>query len=350
MEESRYAYATATELTAAMGSGEVSAEELTLAAIERIEHFGEAINAICVPDFDRALTSARDADIARAAGQSMPLLGVPITVKESFNVGGLPTTWGIPSFKDFVATEDAVAVARLRAAGAVILGKTNVSFALGDLQTYNAIYGTTNNPWDLTRTPGGSSGGSAAALAAGFGALSIGSDIAGSLRVPAHFSGVYAHKSSFGLLPSRGHTPPPSPPLPFERDLTMIGPMARSAADLRIMLELLAVPDEKTIGTAHRLAMRPARHDDLASHRVLVLDTHPLIPSGSDVRTAIDRLATQLSAAGVRVERHRAICCPIRLKQPGSTCVCCSRQSRPRTLRRSMNWHRPAHRRSTLST
>jgi amidase len=299
-----YSYSTATELSAAMDAGEVSAVDLTRAAIERIEQHDARINAVSVRDFDRALAAAREADVIRARGESRPLLGVPITIKDSFNVAGLPTTWGIPPFKDFITTEDALAVARVKAAGAVILGKTNVPFALGDLQTYNAIYGTTNNPWDLTRTPGGSSGGSAAALAAGYGALSIGSDIAGSLRIPAHFSGVYAHKPSFGLLPSRGHTAPPAAPLAYERDLTVIGPMARSAGDLSLVLDLLARPDETGIGIAHRLALRPARHDAVAEYRVLVIDTHPLIPTSAEIRSAIDRLASALTAAGARVERR----------------------------------------------
>jgi amidase len=302
-----YGHSTVSELAEAMRTKEVSSVELTRATIARIEKADGEINAVVVRDFDRAMEAASDADSSRGRGQSGSLLGIPITVKESFNVAGLPTTWGIPSFRDFVATEDAVAVARLKAAGAVLLGKTNVPFALGDLQTYNDIYGTTNNPWDLSRTPGGSSGGSAAALAAGFGAASIGSDIAGSLRVPAHFSGVYAHKPTFGLLPSRGHTAPPAPPLAFERDLTVIGPMARSAADLSLLLDLLAEPDETSIGIAHRLALPPARHDDLASYRVLVLDTHPLIPSSSEVRASIDRLAAQLSASGASVVRESAL-------------------------------------------
>lgn len=302
-----FTYRSASELIAAMEAREVSSVELTQDAISRIERYDGVLNAVCVPDFDRALTAAREADTARTRGETRPLLGVPITVKESFNIAGLPTTWGIPPFKDFIAAEDAVAVARVKAAGAVILGKTNVPLALGDLQTYNAIYGTTRNPWNPDRTPGGSSGGSAAALAAGYGPLSLGSDIAGSLRVPAGFCGVYAHKPTLGLLPPRGQSAPPAPPVAAERDLSVIGPMARSAADLSVLLDLLAEPDETTLGVAHTLALRPARHDDLASYRVLVLDTHPLIPSASSVRTAIDDLAGKLSAAGVKVERHSAL-------------------------------------------
>lgn len=175
---------------------------------------------------------------------------------------------------------------------------------MGDLQSYNSIYGTTNNPWDLSRTPGGSSGGSAVALAAGYGALSIGSDIAGSLRVPAHCCGVYAHKPTFGLLPSRGHTPPPAPPLPYDRDLTVIGPMARSAADLTLMLDLLAEPDDATLGIVYRLALPAARHESLGEYRVLVIDTHPSIPTSSSVRTAINELADGIALSGVKVARQ----------------------------------------------
>lgn len=297
----------ATELVAELRAGRTTAVELTEAAIARIERLDPVLNAVPVRDFDRALTAARAADAARARGDDRPLLGIPVTVKESFNVAGLPTTWGLPPFKDFVAAEDALAVARLRSAGAVILGKTSVPVALGDLQTSNPLHGTTNNPWDLTRTPGGSSGGSAAALAAGFGALSIGSDIAGSLRVPAAFTGVYAHKPSYDLLPSRGHIAPPAAPLTYRRDLTVIGPMARSAEDLMLLLDLLAEPDETGLGLAHRLDLRPPRHDSLTDYRVLVLDTHPLIPTASDVRTAIDHAAIDLAAAGVKVDRQSAL-------------------------------------------
>ncbi len=142
------------------------------------------------------------------------MLGIPMTIKEAFNVTGLPTSWGFPQFKGFVPKEDAIVVSRVKEAGAIILGKTNLPTGLADFQSYNDVYGQTNNPSDLGRSPGGSSGGSAAALAAGFGPLSFGSDIGGSLRVPAHFRGVYAHKPSFGLVPFRGYGPPTSPPLP----------------------------------------------------------------------------------------------------------------------------------------
>ena len=171
-----------------------------------------------------------------------------MTVKESYNVAGLPTTWGFPPQKDFVPPEDALSISRVKDAGGVILGKTNVPLGLADWQSYNEIYGTTNNPYDLGRTPGGSSGGSSAALAAGYGPLSLGSDIGGSLRVPAFHCGVYAHKPTFSLVPTRGHTPPPFPPLPVDRDLAVIGPMARGAADLSLLLDVMAGPDPLEAG------------------------------------------------------------------------------------------------------
>jgi amidase len=206
-----------------------------------------------------------------------------------------------------VAQEDALAIARVRRAGGVILGKTNVPVGLGDWQSYNEIYGVTSNPFDLSRTPGGSSGGSSAALAAGYGALSLGSDIGGSLRAPAHYCGVYAHKPTFALAPSRGHVPPPAPPLPFDRDLSVIGPMARSAADLALLLDVMAGPDELEAGVAYRLVLPPPRHATIADFRILVLDTHPLIATAACVRDAIARLAASLAKAGAHVARESSL-------------------------------------------
>ncbi|MFJ9307495.1 amidase [Streptomyces cyaneofuscatus] len=304
-------FETAENLVRALRAGDVTSEELTDAAITRIERDDPAINAICVPDFDRARAAARDADRARARGEGRgagqggdrPLLGIPVTVKESYNVAGLPTTWGIPLHRDYVPAEDAVQVSRLKAAGAVVLGKTNVPLGLQDVQSFNEIYGTTNNPWDHGRTAGGSSGGSAAALASGFGALSIGSDLAGSLRTPAHFCGIYAHKPTLGLAPSRGMVPPETPALPVDLDLAVVGPMARTARDLTLLLDVMAGPDPLTSGVAHSVTLPPARHERLCDFRVLVLDEHPLLPTGAAVRAGVGRVADALVGGGVRVER-----------------------------------------------
>ncbi|MEU6669241.1 amidase [Streptomyces sp. NPDC046727] len=295
---------TAEELAAALRAGEVTSAELTDEAIARIERDDKAINAICVPDFDRARAAARGADQARARGEDRPLLGIPVTVKESYNVAGMATTWGMPEHRDYLPAEDAVQVSRLKAAGAVVLGKTNVPVGLQDIQSFNEIYGTTNNPWDHGRTPGGSSGGSAAALASGFGALSIGSDIGGSLRTPAHFCGIYAHKPTLGLAASRGMVPPLVPALPDGLDLAVVGPMARSARDLTLLLDVMAGPDPLTLGVAHDLTLPPARHERLGDFRVLVLDDHPLIPTGSAVRAGVNLVADALVDGGARVERH----------------------------------------------
>ncbi|KJK50382.1 amidase [Lentzea aerocolonigenes] len=299
-----WSFHTAEELVAALRAGAVTSVELTDEAITRIERDDEVINAICVPDFDRARAAARAADQARARGEERPLLGVPVTVKECYNMAGLPTTWGMPPHRNYVPAEDAVQVSRLKDAGAVVLGKANVPLGLQDIQSFNEIYGTTNNPWDHGRTSGGSSGGSAAALASGFGALSIGSDIAGSLRTPAHFCGVYAHKPTLGLAANRGMVPPAEPALPVDLDLAVVGPMARTARDLTLLLDVMAGPDPLTFGVAHRLALPPARHERLCDFRVLVLDEHPLIATGAAVRAGVNRVAGALADGGARVERH----------------------------------------------
>ncbi|MGO4647900.1 amidase [Nocardia sp. 2YAB30] len=294
----------AEELAAALHAGAVTSVELTDEAIARIERDDKAINAICVPDFDRARAAARDADQARARGEDWPLLGIPVTVKESYNIAGLPTTWGMPMHRDYVPAEDAVQVSRLKAAGAVVLGKTNVPLGLQDIQSFNEIYGTTNNPWDHARTSGGSSGGSAAALACGFGALSIGSDLAGSLRTPAHFCGIYAHKPTLGLAATRGMVAPPAPALPTDLDLAVVGPMARTARDLTLLLDVMALPDPLTHGVAYDASLPPARHERLGDFRVLVLDEHPLIPTGPAVQAGVNRVAEALVDGGARVARH----------------------------------------------
>jgi amidase len=292
----------AIELRAALRRRYLSARDLVDHAIARIETLDPRINAVVVRDFDRARAAAAEADRALAAGEDRPLLGIPMTVKESFNVAGLPTTWGLAQHRAWRPAEDAVTVARLKAAGAIIIGKTNVPFLLADWQSYNEIYGTTNNPWDVGRTPGGSSGGSAAALAAGYVPLEMGSDIGGSLRVPAHFCGVFAHKPSQALVPMRGHTPPGVPPVSRDVDLAVAGPMARTARDLSLLLDVVAGPDAPN-ATGYRLDLPPARHQALRDFRVLLLDRHPLLPTGGEVRDAIEAFVARLARTGATVAR-----------------------------------------------
>jgi amidase len=295
-------YADATQLVADLRSRKISARELLDITIARIEALDPQINAVVVRDFERAMPEAADADAALDRGERRPLLGLPITVKEAFNVAGLPTTWGLPGAEQIPVREDAVVVARLKAAGAVVVGKTNVPTILADWQCANAVYGATSNPWDLTRTSGGSSGGGAAALAAGMVSLEFGSDLAASLRAPAAFCGVYAHKPTFGIVPTRGLAPPGAPcgPLTPSLDLAVVGPMARSAADLELALGVTVGADTPA-DLACRIALPPPRHERLADFRVLVLDEHPSIPTASSIRDAIQRRADALAKAGCRV-------------------------------------------------
>jgi amidase len=231
------AFASASQLTALLRRRQVECVELLDYFIARVERLDQTLNAVVVRDFDRARARARHLDNMHATG---PLHGLPMTVKEALDVAGLPTTWGMPQFNGNIAKTDSFAVARLKAAGAVIFGKTNVPAGLADWQSYNDIHGATANPWDLAHSPGGSSGGAAAAVAAGLTGMDIGSDSGGSIRVPAHFCGVFCHKPTWGLVPLRGHS---LTEMAAEVDIAAIGPLARSASDLSIALDLLAIPD-----------------------------------------------------------------------------------------------------------
>jgi amidase len=294
-------YRTAGDLLKALANRHVSSRDLVDAAIARIEALDGKINAVVVRDFDRACEAAAVADAARARGERRPLLGLPITVKESFNISGLPTSLGDPKFEERRPKADTLAVERLKAAGAVILGKTNLPLAGSDWQSYNEVYGTTNNPWDLTRTPGGSSGGPAAALAAGYVPMELGSDSGGSLRCPAHFCGVFSHKTSLDLIPLRGAALPV--PIPLRGDLLVIGPMARSAVDLALELSVLAGPDPLTEGVGYKLALPPPRHARFADFRVLVLDEHPFCPTAASITGALNELVGRLEKLGCRINR-----------------------------------------------
>lgn len=299
-----YATASVGDMLAALARREVSARELTEAGIARIEARDGEINAVVVRDFERARAAAQAADEALARGERRPLLGIPMTVKEANHTVGMPTTWGLKPFAGWTAATDAVGVARLKAAGAVILGKTNVPPNLGDWQSNNPIYGRTRNPHNLDRSPGGSSGGSAAALAAGMVPLELGSDIGGSIRVPAHFCGVFGHKPSWGLLPLAGHTPP-GVVGGVDIELAVIGPMARTASDLALAMSVLAGPAGLT-AKAWRVELPPARATRLGDLRVLVLDQHPLAAASREVVGALHGLADRLANLGAKVERGSA--------------------------------------------
>ncbi len=295
-------YGTAADLTALLRRRECSARELLDHHLARIAARNPALNAVVTLDVERARARADAADAALARGESWgPLHGVPMTVKETFETEGLRTTAGFEPFTDHVPAADAVAVARLKAAGAVVFGKTNTPVLAGDWQSYNPLFGVTHNPWDVSRTPGGSSGGSAAALAAGLTPLELGSDIAGSIRVPAHWCGVYGHKPTHGIIPQRGHIPGPPGTL-GEADLATMGPMARSAADLDLALSVLAGP-RRDRATAWHLALPAPRHETLRGYRVAAWLDDAAYPVDAEVAARLEAAVAALERAGVRVDR-----------------------------------------------
>ncbi len=294
------AFCSATSLVAALRSGTIGARELTELYIRRIERHDPALNAVVVRDYTRAREQAMAAEHARARGEHRALLGLPITLKESINVTGLHTTCGVPEWQGYISQHDAPVTTRTRAAGAVLLGKTNVPPMLADWQSANPIFGRTNNPWDLGRTPGGSSGGSAAAIAAGLSALEVGSDIGGSIRVPAAFCGIYGHRPSETLLPRSGQFP--MPPLPNTAVVMGVqGPLARSAEDLELALSVLAGP-EVGEDVAWKVTLPAARRERLADFRVAVLPPIPWLPVDEQITAALSDLAGRLTKMGAVVK------------------------------------------------
>jgi amidase len=286
----------ATRLAEMTRRREIGCVELLDHYIARIGRLDGPINAVVVKDFDRARERARALD--QAKDRSAPFFGVPMTVKESFDVAGLPSTRGHLSAKDHRAKSSSIAVRRLEAAGVVVFGKTNVPVDLADWQSYNPVYGTTTNPWHRDRTPGGSSGGSAAALAAGLTGLEIGSDIGGSIRVPAHYCGVFGHKPTWTLCSNYTdyETSQAAP-----TDIAVIGPMARSAADLTTALRVLAGPDPEETGLTYNLP-RP-RVTDLKALRVAVWSNEPGQATDHETVAAIEATADALERLGCTVDR-----------------------------------------------
>lgn len=275
----------------ALASKRISAVELLKLSLARHAETHGKLNAVVAADPERALERARALDDARARGESLgPLAGLPMTIKDTFDVAGMAASSGLADLRRRM-TEDAAAVSHARRAGAVIWGKTNVPVMAADWQSANGVYGVTNNPWDPTRTPGGSSGGAAAALATGVTPLEIGSDIGGSLRVPASFCGVFSHKPTWGMVSQRGHVPP-SPNSFVERDLNVVGPMARSARDLRLLLSIIENGP---------LAPK-APSADLKEAKVGLWLDDPLCPLDPEVRGVIQAFADELRVAGAEVE------------------------------------------------
>jgi amidase len=293
----------ATAVARMLSDKEISSRELTELLLSRIERVDPTLNAVVELRREAALREAAAADEATARGvRAGPLHGVPMTIKDAFNVAGLHTTWGNPAYKDHVADWDATVVRRLRRAGAVVSGKTNVHFMLGDFaQTANELYGVTSNPWDPSRTPGGSSGGGAAALSAGMTFLEYGTDLVGSIRIPASFCGVYGLKPSVGIVPLTGFQPPGPPAGPSESTyMSAVGPLGRCAADLRTALEVTAGP-EGAAAKAYSWALPPPRRTRLEDFRVGVVLDHEDVPVSSEVAAPLASAVDALDRAGATV-------------------------------------------------
>src|SRR5690348_3944126 len=291
-------FRTAKQLASAVRQKKIGCLELLDLYLKRVEAHNPSLNAIIAMDVEGARKRAKAADRAVKAGKKLgPLHGVPMTIKESYNVTGLPTTWGSPPLKNNVAKSNALVVQRMLDAGVTLFGKTNVPLWLGDYQSYNDIYGTTNNPWTLTRTPAGSSGGSAAALAAGLTGIEAGSDIGSSIRNPAHYCGVYGHKPTYGICSPKGHALAGRVAI---SDISVIGPLARSSDDLALALQVMAGPDEID-GAGWRLELPRPRHERLADYKVALMLEDPNCAVERAVQDALQRLGDFLTQRGATV-------------------------------------------------
>lgn len=292
----------AIELAAAVARREISARELLDLHVAHLDRCNPPINAVVTLALEEATAGAAEADRLAAAGRPLgPLHGVPVTIKDALETKGIRTTCGMGRYRDHVPAQDAVAVARLRAGGAIVFGKTNTPAGVADYQTSSALFGTTSNPWNTDRSAGGSSGGSAAAVAAGISSLDLGSDLYGSIRNPAHCCGVYGHKPSFGVVPTLGHIPP-APGSMHQVDLSVVGPLARSPGDLDLALRLCAGPVPSD-AVGWRLSLPAPRHKALEAFRVAVWLDDPRAPVDSQVSEVLEVVVDALESAGARVDR-----------------------------------------------
>jgi amidase len=297
-------FSSAVELAAAIRARRASASEVLELHLARIARHNGALNAICTLDEAGARRRAKEADRALAGGELWgPLHGVPMTIKDALETAGLRTTGGHPPLKDYMPGRDAPAVARLRAAGAVLIGKTNVPPLSADYRADNPIFGRTNNPWDLARTPGGSTGGGAAAVAAALSAFDVGSDLAGSVRTPAHFCGLFGLKASERRIPNTGHIPEP-PGLPRAvRHMNVLGPLARSLEDLALITQIISGPDEADWDVPPVPWSEPAERA-LSSFRFAWSADFGGVPVTRDTKRGIEKLADELARLGCQVEER----------------------------------------------
>jgi len=290
------------EILEKIKQGEVSSLEVLESFLAQVEKVNPKINAVVALDIERAKEKAKEADNKISLKSKLgPLHGLPMTIKDAFEVEGIVSTGGNPAWKDNIPKRNAEAVQRLVDAGAIIFGKTNVPFLSSDLQSFNKIYGTTNNPWDLERTPGGSSGGSAAALAAGMTPLELGSDIGGSIRVPAHFCGLYGHKPSYNIISEVGHMPPPPGSILTGNGLSVAGPLARSPEDLEIALDVLVAAQEQD-SQAWKVKLPKARTKKIKELKIAVWPDEPYAEADNEITNLIKDTAEDLRHAGAKVE------------------------------------------------
>ena len=289
----------ATRLRERLLAREISSTELVRQSLARIAMVNPRLNALIALDPAGALAAAAESDRRIARGEARPLEGLPVSVKDAFNVAGFSASVGAPALRDRRPAADAPAVARLREAGAVVLGKSNTPVFASDFQTYNPVHGVTNHPLDLVFSPGGSSGGAAAAIASGMSALELGSDLGGSIRWPAHACGIFGHKSTWGLVSTHGSVPPPPHKVLLrDADCLVAGPLARSADDLALMLHVIAGP---RIGP-RRTALTPARRSSAKGMRVALWASDSFSPVDSSVRQAVDEAARRLAAIGAEID------------------------------------------------
>lgn len=293
--------ASATALRDALLARRFSAAELLEATLARVDALNPMLNAIIAQDREAARAMAAESDRRLADGTARPLEGLPITIKDAFDVAGLPSSGGLPAYRERIPAEDAAAVARLRAAGVVIIGKSNVPVFSGDFQSYNPAHGVTNNPWNMAYSPGGSSGGAAVAVATGMSAFELGSDLGGSMRWPAHATGVFGLKTSWGLVSTWGLIPPPPERrTPRNPDLLVAGPITRAAEDLALILPVLAGPRDTAIAAT---PLTPPRRGDAKGLRVAFWAEDAFAPVDRDVSAAVREAARRLAAQGAIIDK-----------------------------------------------
>src|ERR1700737_927945 len=295
-------FSSTTQLAAAIRERKITAEETLEAFLAQIDKHNPVLNAVNIIDAEKAKERARAADEALARGELWgPLHGVPFTLKDAHSTAGMRTTVGFPPLANCVPEEDSTVAARLKQAGAVLLGKTNVALMLGDYQTNNPLFGRTNNPWNIERTSGGSSGGAAAALAAGMTPFEIGTDLSGSIRIPAHFCGVFGLKPTEHRVPLTGLIPGLPGPRPI-RIMSCIGPMARRVEDVALLFAIIVGPDGYDTDVAP-VPVEEMPQRELQRLRIAFAPTFPGFPVAAEIRGAIKEFAGRLCPLGAAGEK-----------------------------------------------